>query len=138
MQREPESATVHALGQQVIVQRIAVLDENIDPLRRLTRRQVEARELNPGQSIEPFAVARIDSLHTFDAAGKKVELSQPDCRLKIRELEVVTDDGMRIVAARSLHGSPLILEFAQPAMQGCIAVGFSWAVLLHIILNSPL
>src|SRR5204863_8305296 len=66
------------------------------------------------------AIRSIDVSEPVAARIEPGELAEPDRRLQVGQLEIESDAGMDVVAARAPHRSPLILQLAQADGKGIV------------------
>src|SRR5581483_10414461 len=77
----------------------------------------EAREPQAGDALEPFLVGAVDRAEALEALVEASELREADRGLEVRELEVVADRRMPVVAARPADGAPLVLQRAETRVE---------------------
>src|SRR5208282_728349 len=101
----------------MVVQRVALVNQNVCPLRQLTPLDVKGNHEDSVDSEQTIAVSLIDTSHSVNSACQVLELSQADRSLQIRELKIVSDTVVSIVASGAPRGPALIFQFSKPHMK---------------------
>src|SRR5208282_402143 len=107
----------------MVVQRVALVNQNVGPLREFALLDVERDHGDSVDSAQTISVSLIDTPHSASPARQVLELSQADGRLQIRKFKIVAYAVVSVVAPGAPRRPALILQFAEPHMQLIIIRG---------------